>query len=92
MAMSGNTYAPQRQQLNKKIHVASLVLSIIGVAFFWGILSYVGLPCAIIALVMSVKKRHTYNTTAAFVMSIIAIGIQVVAFVVTFAETISYFL
>ena len=70
----------------------SLVLSIIGLVCFWGILSWGGLPCAIIALVRSVKRRYTHNTQASLVMSIIAVGIQVIFFVIAFSEGISYYL
>ena len=79
-------YAVASNSAPKPIHAPSLTLSIIGLVFFWGMLTYAGLPCAIIALVMSVKRRHTHNTKAAFVISIIACGIQAVVFTIGFVE------
>ena len=56
----------------KKIHIPSLVLMIIG-ALFALILPIVTYPCSIISLVMSVTKRNTHKTTYAIVINIIAL-------------------
>lgn len=61
----------------KKIHVPSLVLMIIG-ALFALLLPIITYPCSIISLVMSITKRHTHKTTYAIVINIIAL---VLAFV-----------
>ena len=63
---NGNTNA------EKKIHVPSLVLMIIG-AVFALLLPIVTYPCSIISLVMSISKRHTYKTKYAIVINIIAL-------------------
>ena len=63
---NGNTNA------EKKIHVPSLVLMIIG-AVFALLLPIVTYPCSIISLVMSITKRHTYKTKYAIVINIIAL-------------------
>lgn len=81
----------QSQDDSKKIHVPSLVLSIIGLVFFYGILSWAGLPCSIIGLVMAVKKRHIYNTKAALIMSIVALSIQALFFVIAFNASFMYY-
>ena len=61
----------------KKVHVASLVLSIIGLVFsiLFPLVTY---PCSIVGLVMAVKKRPTNKTTAAFVMCIIGLVIALI--------------
>ncbi|MCD7731061.1 MAG: hypothetical protein LUI05_06145 [Oscillospiraceae bacterium] len=56
----------------KKIHVPSLVLMVIGVVFAL-ILPIVTYVCSIISLVMSVKKRNTHITKYAIVINIIAL-------------------
>ena len=63
---NGNT------NIDKKIHVPSLVLMIIG-AVFALLLPIVTYPCSIISLVMSITKRHTYKTKYAIVINIIAL-------------------
>ena len=61
----------------KKLHTPSLVLSIIGLVFslLFPLVTY---PCSIIALVQSVKHGKTHKTTAALVMSVIALPIAVI--------------
>ena len=56
----------------KKIHVPSLVLMIIG-ALFALILPVITYPCSIVSLVMSITKRNTHKTTYAIVINIIAL-------------------
>lgn len=56
----------------KKIHVPSLVLMIIG-ALFALILPIITYPCSIVSLVMSITKRNTHKTTYAIVINIIAL-------------------
>ena len=68
---NGNT------SIEKKIHVPSLVLMIIG-AVFSLLLPIVTYPCSIISLVMSISKRHTHKTTYAIVINIIALIIAVI--------------
>lgn len=61
----------------KKIHVPSLVLMIIG-ALFALILPIITYPCSIVSLVMSVTKRNTHKTTYAIVINIIALAAALV--------------
>ena len=60
----------------KEIHVPSLVLSIISLAFllFWA--WFISLPCSIIALYQVYKIREFYSTKAAYVMGIIGVSIS----------------
>ena len=60
----------------KKIHVPSLVLMIVGLVFslLIPIVTYV---CSIISIVMSVKKRKEHKTTYAIVLNIVAILIAI---------------
>ena len=70
----GNDYNNYNGNTNieKKVHVPSLVLMIIG-AVFSLLLPIVTYPCSIISLVMSITKRHTHKTTYAIVINIIAL-------------------
>lgn len=61
----------------KKIHVPSLVLMIIG-ALFALILPIITYPCSIVRLVMSITKRNTHKTTYAIVINIIALAAALV--------------
>lgn len=61
----------------KKIHVPSLVLMIIG-ALFALILPIITYPCSIVSLVMSITKRNTHKTTYAIVINIIALAAALV--------------
>ena len=61
----------------KKIHVPSLVLMIIG-ALFALILPVITYPCSIVSLVMSITKRDTHKTTYAIVINIIALAAALV--------------
>jgi len=86
-----NYYASDIQNdypVYKKIHTPSLVLSIIGLASIW-IFIWIGLICSIIGLVIAVKNRHEYSTTAALVVSIIALGIFVLFLLLAFMIGIS---
>ncbi|MDE6709433.1 MAG: hypothetical protein K2J76_02965 [Oscillospiraceae bacterium] len=56
----------------KKVHVPSMVLMIIG-AVFALILPIITYPCSIISLVMSITHRKTHKTTYAIVINIIAL-------------------
>ena len=56
----------------KKVHVPSMVLMIIG-AVFALLLPIITYPCSIISLVMSIAKRHTHKTIYAIVINIIAL-------------------
>ena len=62
---------------SRKIHVASLVLSIIGLVFslLFPLVTY---PCSIVGLVMAVKKKSECKTTAALVMCIIGLVIAII--------------
>lgn len=62
----------ENTNIEKKIHVPSLVLMIIG-AVFALLLPIVTYPCSITSLVMSITKRHTHKTTYAIVINIIAL-------------------
>ncbi|MCL2108843.1 MAG: DUF4190 domain-containing protein [Oscillospiraceae bacterium] len=78
-----DTYPPkpptyERQQITTdKQHVASLVLSIIGLVFalFLPIITYV---CSIIGLVVAIKNRKEYKTTAAIIMCIIGLIVALI--------------
>mgnify|MGYP007002666791 FL=1 len=61
----------------KKIHVPSFVLMIIG-ALFALILPIITYPCSIVSLVMSITKRNTHKTTYAIVINIIALVVALV--------------
>ena len=61
----------------KKTHVASLVLSIVGFVFAI-LLPLIAYPCAIVGLVLSVKRRHSHKTTAAMVLCIIALIVALI--------------
>ena len=63
--------------IEKKVHVPSLVLMIIG-AVFALLLPIVTYPCSIISLVMSISKRNTHKTTYAIVINIIALIVAVI--------------
>lgn len=56
----------------KKVHVPSMVLMIIG-AVFSLLFTYVTYVCSIISLVMSIQHRKTHKTTYAIVINIIAL-------------------
>lgn len=56
----------------KKVHVPSMVLMIIG-AVFALLLPIITYPCSIISLVMSIVKRHENKTKYAIVINIIAL-------------------
>ena len=61
----------------KKIHVPSLVLMIIG-ALFALILPIITYPCSIVSLVMSITKSNSHKTTYAIVINIIALAVALV--------------
>ena len=63
--------------IEKKVHVPSLVLMIIG-AVFALLLPIVTYPCSIISLVMSISKRNTHKTTYAIVINIIALVVALI--------------
>jgi len=67
---------PQQPHI-RKTHVASLVLSVIGLVFSL-LLPIVTYPCSIVALVMAIRKRDTHKTTAALVMSIISLVVAII--------------
>lgn len=56
----------------KKVHMPSMVLMIIG-AVFALLLPIITYPCSTISLVMSIIKRRTHKTTYAIVINIIAL-------------------
>jgi hypothetical protein len=62
----------ERRVIGMRIHVPSLVLSIIGLVFAL-LLPIVTYPCSIVGLVLAVRKRSEYKTTAALVMCIIGL-------------------
>jgi len=59
-----------------KVHISSLVLSIIGLVFSL-LLPIVTYPCSIVGLVLAIKKRNTHKTTAAIVMCIISFVVAI---------------
>ncbi len=59
---------------NKKVHVPSMVLMIIG-AVFALLLPIITYSCSAISLVLSIKHRHTHKTTYAIVINIIALTV-----------------
>ena len=63
--------------MEKKIHVPSLVLMIIGAvtALLLPLATYV---CSIISLVMSITKRKEYKTTYAIIINIIALVVALI--------------
>lgn len=67
----------EKSVTQKKIHVPSLVLMIIG-ALFALILPIITYPCSIVSLVMSITKRNTHKTTYAIVINIIALAAALV--------------
>ncbi|HCR72838.1 MAG TPA: hypothetical protein DIW26_00010 [Ruminococcus sp.] len=67
-----NEFNTTAEITNKKIHVPSLVLMIIG-ALFALLLPIITYGCSITSLVMSIVKRHTHKTTYAIVINIIAL-------------------
>ena len=71
-----NTYNGNTN-IEKKVHVPSLVLMIIG-AVFALLLPIVTYPCSIISLVMSISKRNTHKTTYAIVINIIALIVALI--------------
>lgn len=79
MEENNNNYneMPTENNTDKKVHVPSLVLMIIGVVFslLIPIVTYV---CSIISLVMSIQKRKTHKTTYAIVINIIALIIALI--------------
>ncbi|MGN0637168.1 MAG: hypothetical protein ACI4J0_02255 [Huintestinicola sp.] len=58
--------------MEKKIHIPSLVLMIIG-AVFALLLPIVTYPCSIISLVFSIKNRETHKTGFIIAINIIAL-------------------
>lgn len=58
--------------MEKKIHVPSMVLSIIGLLFSL-LLPIVTYPCSIVALVMSVNNKAAYKTKPQFIIAIIGL-------------------
>lgn len=67
-----NDFTTTVEMPNKKVHIPSLVLMIIG-AIFALIIPIVTYGCSITSLVMSITKRHTHKTTYAIVINIIAL-------------------
>lgn len=67
-----NDFTTTAEMTNKKVHVPSLMLMIIG-AIFALIIPIVTYGCSITSLVMSITKRHTHKTTYAIVINIIAL-------------------
>lgn len=71
-----NNYNTYNENTNigaeKKVHVPSMVLMIIG-AVFSLLLPIITYPCSIISLVMSIVKRRTHKTAYAIVINIIAL-------------------
>ncbi len=67
-----NDFTTTVEMTNKKVHIPSLVLMIIG-AIFALIIPIVTYGCSITSLVMSITKRHTHKTTYAIVINIIAL-------------------
>ena len=63
--------------MEKKVHVPSMVLMIIG-AVFSLLFTYVTYVCSTISLIMSIKNRHTHKTTYAIVINIIALLIALI--------------
>lgn len=61
----------------KKIHVPSMVLMIIG-AVFALILPIITYACSITSLVISISRRYTNKTTYAIVINIIALVLALV--------------
>lgn len=63
--------------MEKKIHVPSLVLMIIGavMALLLPLATYV---CSIISLVMIITKRKEYKTTYAIIIKIIALVVALI--------------
>ena len=69
-----NNYNVYNENANteKKVHVPSMVLMIIG-AVFALLLPIITYPCSTISLVMSIVKRHENKTKYAIVINIIAL-------------------
>ena len=61
----------------KKVHVPSMVLMIIG-AVFSLLFTYVTYVCSTISLVMSIAKRRTHKTKYAIVINIIALVVALI--------------
>ncbi len=61
----------------KKVHVPSMVLMIIG-AVFSLLFTYVTYVCSTISLIMSIVKRRTHKTTYAIVINIIALVLALI--------------
>ena len=72
-----NVYNETSVSTEKKVHVPSLVLMIIG-AVFSLLFTYVTYVCSTISLVMSIVKRRTHKTTYAIVINIIALVIALI--------------
>ena len=70
-----------------KIHMPSLILSIVGLVFAL-LLPIITYPCSIVGLVMAIKKKAEFKTTAAFVMCIIGLS---VAFINSFLGVMMVF-
>ncbi|WP_432649884.1 hypothetical protein [Huintestinicola sp.] len=58
--------------MEKKIHIPSLILMIIG-AIFSLLLPIITYPCSIISLVFGIKNRETHKTGFIIVIDIIAL-------------------
>lgn len=61
----------------KPVHAASLVLGILSLVFAL-LFALVGEILGIIGIVKASRNRHTYNTTAALVCSIIGLSLAVI--------------
>lgn len=57
---------------NKKIHVPSLVLLIIGIIFAF-IIPLIAYICCIVSLVMSIRSRNHFKTKYAIALNIVGI-------------------
>ena len=71
-----------------KIHVPSLVLSIIGLVFLFSpftsltsLTSLIALFSLVIGLVLSIVRRDTYKTKASFIICIIGLGLAIISFI-----------
>ena len=64
-------------------HTPSFVLGLVAIISTWFTFGISGIVCGIIGMVLASKNKREYNTTAAFVLSLIAliVGIIILAVV-----------
>ena len=58
---------------NRPLYIPSLILGIAALASLWFTIGISGVVCGIIGIIISRKNKYQYNTSAGFVLNLIAL-------------------